>query len=132
MGPGLFGISTLIVSTMNRTTIPPQEEPGEVSGSHARGSVAGWLAGMLVGLLPGIGAAQAGVIVAQAFKAKVRDFLTALGGINTANIFFTFIVFYTLGKTRSGAAWAISQIIESVTVYDIPIFFCFNIYSKIF
>jgi len=58
------------------------------------------------------------VIAAQVFRAKIRDFLTALGGINTANILFTFIVFYTLGKTRSGAMWTVSQLIDKLTFND--------------
>jgi putative membrane protein len=120
---GLFGTSAIIVSMISKTVIPPQKEPGNVRiiGRHVKGSVAGWLSGMLTGLLPGIGAAQAGVIVAQTLKANTKDFLTALGGINTSNIFFTFIVFYTLGKTRSGAAWTISQVMDSVSFFDILI-----------
>lgn len=58
------------------------------------------------------------MIAAQVFRAKTRDFLTALGGINTANILFTFIVFYTLGKTRSGAMWAVSQLVDKLTLND--------------
>jgi putative membrane protein len=63
-------------------------------------------------MLPGIGAAQAGVLAAQALRAKTRDFLTALGGINTSNIVFTLMMLYLLGRTRSGAAVAVSQIID--------------------
>jgi len=117
---GLFGMSTLITSIMSRTTIPPQQGPsGTVCNSKLSGSLAGWLAGMLTGLLPGVGAAHAGLIVAQTFRAKTRDFLTALGGINTSNVFFTFIVFYAIGKTRSGAAWAVSQLMETISIGDI-------------
>jgi putative membrane protein len=74
-----------------------------------------------VGLLPGIGSSQAGVIAAQIFKAKTKEFLTALGGINTSNIIFTFISLYAIGKTRSGAAWALSEIIDSITINDVLI-----------
>ncbi len=84
-----------------------------------RGSLTGWLAGLLAGLLPGIGSSQAGIIAAQALKAKTREFLIALGGINTSNIFFTFIVFYVIGKTRSGAVWMISQVIDHFTFNDV-------------
>lgn len=111
---GLFAFSTLVISFHNKTVIPEQEEVSEVRGNHTKGILTGWLAGWLAGILPGVGAAQAGVIAAQVFRAKTRDFLTALGGINTANIFFTFIALYTLGKTRSGAAWTISQLVDSL------------------
>ncbi|MCK4496591.1 MAG: tripartite tricarboxylate transporter permease [Candidatus Aenigmarchaeota archaeon] len=115
---GLFAFSTLIISFHSKSTIPEQEETREIKGNHIKGILTGWLAGWLAGILPGIGAAQAGVIAAQVFRAKIRDFLTALGGINTANILFTFIVFYTLGKTRSGAMWTVSQLVDKLTFND--------------
>lgn len=116
---GLFGVSTLVISIQTRSKIPPQKHTREIKTPYIKGSVVGWVAGLIVGLLPGIGSAQAGVLASQVLKAKTRDFLTALGGINTANIIFTFIVFFTLGKTRSGAAFTISQIIPDIMTADI-------------
>lgn len=116
---GLFGMSTILVSIMTRVKIPKQKTQKEVHGDWLRGSVTGWLAGLLAGLLPGIGSSQAGIMAAEATKAKLKEFLIALGGINTSNILFTFIVFYLIGKTRSGAVWMISQIIDHFTFTDI-------------
>jgi putative membrane protein len=116
---GLFGLSALFSSIWMKARIPPQQEIRDVGGDHRRPIVAGWLSGMFSGLLPGVGAVQAGIIVAQLFGSKTREFLTALGGINTANMFFTLVVFYTLGKTRSGAVAAISQIIDSLSTGDV-------------
>lgn len=116
---GLFGMSTISVSIMTRVRIPPQKIQRKIRGDWLKGSVTGWLAGLLAGLLPGIGASQAGIIAAQFTKAKLREFLIALGGINTANIFFTFIVFYVIGKTRSGAVWMLSQVIDHFTFSDV-------------
>lgn len=118
---GLFAFSTLIISLHEKTSVPEQSEIREVSGNHRKGIVTGWLAGWIAGILPGVGAAQAGVIAAHFFRAKTRDFLTSLGGINTANIFFTFISLYTIGKTRSGAAWAISQLVDVLGPGDLLI-----------
>ncbi len=118
---GLFGLSTISVSIMTRVRIPLQKIQREVRGNWLKGSVTGWLAGLLAGLLPGIGSSQAGIIAAQALRAKTREFLIALGGINTSNIFFTFIVFYVIGKTRSGAVWMISQVVDTFTFYDISL-----------
>jgi len=118
---GLFGMSTILVSIVTRVKIPPQKIEEEIDADWIRGSIAGWLAGLLAGLLPGIGSSQAGIIAAQALKAKLREFIIALGGINTSNIFFTFIVFYVIGKTRSGAVWMVSQIVESFTVVDMSL-----------
>ncbi len=109
---GLFALSTLFASVSKGGEIPPQKRPSEVRGPFRRGIITGWLAGWFSGMLPGIGAAQAGTLAAQVLKAKTRDFLTALGGINTSNIVFTLIMLYLLGRTRSGAAVAVSQTIE--------------------
>lgn len=116
---GLFGLSTVLVSIMTRVKVPPQKIQKEIKGDWLKGSVTGWLAGLLAGLLPGIGSSQAGIIASQFLRAKTREFLIALGGINTSNIFFTFIVFYVIGKTRSGAVWLISQVIDHFTFSDV-------------
>ncbi len=114
---GLFGISGLLLGLGGQTKIPKQSETHTFSVSF-KGIFAGWIAGLIVGILPGIGSSQAGVLVSNVFKVKAKNFLTALGGINTSNIFFTFIAFFTLAKTRSGAAAAISQLITTPTFYD--------------
>ena len=98
---GLFAFSTMITSLRSNTIIPEQEEFDGVKTNPTKGIITGWLAGWLSGMLPGVGAAQSGVIASQLFRAKTKDFLTALGGINTSNILFTFVVFYLLGKTNS-------------------------------
>jgi putative membrane protein len=116
---GLFALSTLSMSYRMKSVIPPQKKPMEIRGDHRKGILTGWLAGWFAGMLPGVGAAQAGVLAAQSLRANLRQFLTALGGINTSNILFTFIIFYTIGKTRSGAVFAISQLVESLGPWDI-------------
>jgi putative membrane protein len=106
---GLFAFSTLLESYYKRSVIPEQRFDKEVAGDHRKGILTGWVAGWFAGMLPGVGASQAGVLAAQALRASTKQFLSALGGINTSNILFTFIMFYSLGRTRSGAVWAISQ-----------------------
>jgi len=118
---GLFALSTLVTSIITKIKLPPQRKPAEIRENWVKGSVTGWLAGMIAGLLPGIGSSQAGIIAAQVLRAKLKDFLIALGGINTSNIFFTFIVFYVIGKTRSGAVWALSQVVDTLSLFDISI-----------
>ena len=107
---GLFGFSNIIVSVRSKPKIPKQKETSRAEVSF-RGIFTGWVSGLLVGILPGVGSSQAGVVSSQMLKTKQKHFLTALGGINTSNILFTFIMFFTLEKTRSGAVWAISQIL---------------------
>ncbi|MBN2043215.1 MAG: tripartite tricarboxylate transporter permease [Candidatus Aenigmarchaeota archaeon] len=116
---GLFAISTLLTSIMMKTRIPEQKIKRDTEADWVRGGIAGWLAGLLAGLLPGIGSSQAGIIASQFLRAKHKEFMITLGGINTSNIFFTFVVFYLIGKTRSGAVWFISQIFGSLTINEL-------------
>lgn len=111
---GLFGLSFIITSMAHSISLPTQKK--RVPGEHSviKGGVMGWLAGMFVGILPGIGSAQAGVLANTFLRGNDRDFLVALGGINTANIMFTFIALYTISKTRSGASAAISEIVGGI------------------
>jgi putative membrane protein len=112
---GLFGFSQLVITIYNNTKIPEQDTTVTPRTRLLRGGLTGWLAGMFAGLLPGVGTSQAGIIASRILRAKTRDFMIALGGINTSNIIFTFLVFYTIGKTRSGSAWLMSQILDNIT-----------------
>ena len=116
---GLFGFSGLVVSFYGKSKLPQQRKTAHLHGGVAKGTAIGWVAGMLAGLLPGIGSSQAGMVAGQAFRARIRDFLAALGGISAANIIFTLVAFYTLGKTRSGAVSAISQLTPSLSMNEL-------------
>jgi putative membrane protein len=118
---GLFGFSGLIVSFYGKSKLPEQRKACRIQAGSMKGAAAGWLAGMLAGLLPGIGSSQAAAVTAQAFRAKTKDFLISLGGINAANIIFTLVAFYTLGKTRSGAVSAIAQLTPSLSLSELTL-----------
>ncbi len=128
---GLFGLSTILTSIVAKTKIPPQKIQSEISGDWLKGSLTGWLAGLLAGLLPGLGSSQTGIISAQIFRAKVKEFLIALGGINTSNMFFTFVVFYAIGKTRSGAVWMLSQVIDNMRLSDMALIIIVGIITSL-
>ncbi len=106
---GLFGISGIIVSYTTTSFIPKQRMYSNIK-IRKKGILAGWIAGAISSLLPGLGPAQSGALASRPLRSSKEDFLVSLGGINTANIIFTFIVLATLDKTRSGATWFISQI----------------------
>ncbi|MEM5871590.1 MAG: tripartite tricarboxylate transporter permease [Candidatus Aenigmatarchaeota archaeon] len=128
---GLFGLSSLYLSINQKTKIPPQRINKNINTNWLKGSLVGWLAGIFSSLLPAVGSSQSGVLASQILKAKIKDFLIALGGINTSNIFFTFIVFYFTGKTRSGAVWALSQIIQYITLNDVLLLVIIGIFVSI-
>lgn len=116
---GLFGIPLIMVSIMQGASIPAQTVKVKPEYRWVKGGVGGWLAGLFVGILPGIGSAQAGVLASRLLKGNERDFLVALGGINTSNIIFTFVALHATGKTRSGAAWALSEFLGKITLNEV-------------
>ena len=59
------------------------------------------------------------MLASRALKGKEEDFLVALGGINTANIVFTFMALHAIGKTRSGAAWAVSEMFGRIALGEV-------------
>jgi putative membrane protein len=118
---GLFGFSGLVVSFYGKSRLPEQKKGCRIQLGSMKAAGAGWLAGMLAGLLPGIGSSQAAAVTSQAFRSKTKDFLISIGGINAANIIFTLVAFYTLGKTRSGAVSAIAQLTQSISLSELTL-----------
>ncbi len=64
---------------------------------------------MLAGFLPGVGTSQ---IAALASSRRSEQFLLVIGAIGMANILFSFISIWLIGKARSGVAVAASQLTE--------------------
>jgi putative membrane protein len=122
---GLFGVSTLLLSLREKVQLPPQinSKISIKSSAIVKNSLLGSFAGMLVGLLPGVGAAQATYMTQQVSrKGSVKDFLVAVSGVNTANIIFTLVVLYAIGKMRSGIVVVINEIM-SVLTFDYLLIF---------
>ncbi|MFQ5647842.1 MAG: tripartite tricarboxylate transporter permease [Candidatus Aenigmatarchaeota archaeon] len=119
---GLFGISTLAISFLSGIRVPEQKM-GRVRvprGTSVAGIVKGFMSGMVVGILPGIGAAQAGVLVHHLTGRKgLREFLVALGGINTVAALFSLMALYLISRPRSGVAVAVSKLMEGFGFPDL-------------
>ncbi|MCK4637251.1 MAG: tripartite tricarboxylate transporter permease [Methanomicrobia archaeon] len=116
---GLFGLSILFFSLKNKNSFPVQPldfklliPKMEILKSIIKGS----LAGMFVAFFPGLGNAQATVLVQIVkLKKKIHDsraFIIACSGVNTSNAIFSLLALYTIRKPRSGAIIAIQKIIE--------------------
>ena len=99
----------------NKVTLPEQKT-GTLHISRkmvAKGLFTGTVAGAIVGFLPGFGPSQAAVMSRTlANQRSNREFLITLGGINTANSFFALVALLTIGKRRSGAVAAISELMK--------------------
>jgi putative membrane protein len=127
---GLFGSSILIMSIKNKTHIPEQKitKPKTNLSKPIFGAL---IASPLCSFLPGLGSGQAAIIgntisnrklkIFGSSKKKSRiendkkEFLVLLGATNTLVMGFSFISFYIISKTRTGAAVAIQQIIGELS-----------------
>lgn len=123
---GLFGISILVTSMMQKSQIPPQSDGSEIRTrkwdlikSIALGSVAG----MVVGFLPAVGVSQAATIFQSiGGLSEARTFLVSLAGINIANEVFSLNSVHLIGNPRSGASVAIDSMFTSITWDDMILF----------
>jgi len=117
---GLFGASNLIISIKQKTKIPEQKiiplrKIRLRKKSILKTSIASIIAAPFTAFLPGLGASQAALIGKEvAGELDSREFLFLLGAINTIVMGLSFIALYSIQKTRTGAAVAISKIISPV------------------
>ncbi len=123
---GLFGVSALLVSISEKSTIPDQSYDPKFNVSFKKillSAVLGSVAGILVGFLPAIGVSQAAASMQYIGGInQPRTFLTTLSGINVANEIFSLNSLYLVGNPRSGASVAIEKILGEVSFSDILLF----------
>jgi putative membrane protein len=116
---GLFGISTLLTSLRGRAAIPPQVSDVE-EVAYGRGVLLGSFAGLLTGLLPSLSSSQSAVLLQRAFRGEgEKEFLIALGGVNTADAIYALLALYLIGNPRSGASIAVGTLLERLTFLDL-------------
>ncbi|HIH11304.1 TPA: hypothetical protein HA241_03880 [Candidatus Woesearchaeota archaeon] len=123
---GLFGVSLLIVSLSETSSIPEQNftTPLTISTSAVAKSVSAASGmGFLAAFLPGFGSSQAATIATT----MVRDigeegFLSLVGGINTANMLISIATIYALDKARNGAIVAVDDLLQIVTFEHMILF----------
>ena len=111
---GLFGLSLLLTSLMEKSVIPKQklEAPLTLSNRTLVKSVtAASGMGFIAAFLPGFGSSQA-AIIATNIVGDIGDegFLSLVGGINTANMLISIATAYALNKSRNGAILVVNQL----------------------
>ena len=122
---GLFGASNLIISIRQNTKIPEQKiypikKIRINKKSLIKASLASIIASPFTAFLPGLGASQAAIIGKESLNIKdQREFLFLLGAINTIVMGLSFITLYSLQRTRTGAAVAISKLIPEMTIQNL-------------
>jgi putative membrane protein len=110
---GLFATSTLIHSIKSETTLPEQKiEKLHIPKSQLiKPTLATIFISPICSLFPGLGSSQAAIIASELSGKSTREqFLILLGSINTIVMSVSFITLILFQKSRTGAAFAISQI----------------------
>ncbi len=112
---GIFGVSTLLLSLLEKVKIPKQEikKPKIQKELALKAVSSSTFAGTLISFLPGLGPAQ-GAVVAQGITRNLGDegFLILVGGINTVGMMISLVTLYVLEKARNGSVIAISKLME--------------------
>ena len=127
---GLFGISTILFSLNDSSTIPHQNPFYEIDldFNKFKSIFAGGITGAILGFLPGFGPAQGTVIAQAASGANDNDdddtvnFLLATSGLNVSDCLFSLIAIYIIGNPRSGIAVYMSYLISEMTLNHLAIF----------
>ncbi|MDH3353061.1 MAG: tripartite tricarboxylate transporter permease [Nanoarchaeota archaeon] len=117
---GLFGTSTIIHSIKSRTKIPEQkiEKLHLYKKDLIKPTLATILISPICSFFPGLGSSQAAIIGSRAAgKLNREQFLILMGSINTLVLSTSFITLFLFQKSRTGAAFAISQITNLTTIH---------------
>jgi putative membrane protein len=115
---GLFGMSTLFISMRSNVDVPVQCLEWDPA-VYKKGVVVGSLGGVLAGLLPSIGSSQSATMIQGLFGSRdEKEFLVALGGVNTTNSIYAFLALYLIGRPRSGASIAVKEIMDVLSFTD--------------
>ena len=127
---GLFGISTILFSLNDSSTIPHQNPFYELDIDYGKfkSIFAGGITGAILGFLPGFGPAQ-GTVIAQAVSGTndnndddTVNFLLATSGLNISDCLFSLIAIYIIGNPRSGIAVYMSYLIFEMGLNHLAIF----------
>lgn len=127
---GLFGISTILFSLNDNSTIPHQNSFYElnIDFNKFKSIFAGGITGAILGFLPGFGPAQ-GTVIAQAASGTddnseddTVNFLLATSGLNISDCLFSLMAIYIIGNPRSGIAVYMSYLISDMSISHLMIF----------
>ena len=128
MFSGLFGISTILFSLNDNSSIPIQNDDYELNLNFSmfKSIFAGGTSGAILGFLPGFGPAQGSVIAQSASGGDSEDdttsFLLANAGLNTSDCLFSLIAIYLIGNPRSGIAVYMSYLVSEFSLNHLLIF----------
>ena len=118
---GLFGLSTLLSSVLSKTRMVEQElhEPVLLKADRSSGIVSvvtGSFSGILVSIIPGVTTAI-GTVIALVTRGETdeKQAIITLSSVNTAVSIATIFNLFIIGKTRSGVAIVVRNLIGTET-----------------
>jgi len=135
---GLFGSSSLITSIIKKQKLPKQhitklKEIKITKKELVHSSLASILSAPLCAFLPALGTGQAAVIGSDIVgEMNRKKFLILLGSINTIIAGLSFITLYSIQKTRTGTAVAVSKLLENFTLNNLIIILAVILISAFF
>ena len=124
---GLFGSSSLIIS-ITKTTLLPKQEIISIKSiikklnpiSLPKSIVASLIASPICSFLPALGSSQASTIGSYVIgELDRKEFLILVGIVNTLVMSLSFITLYSVNKSRTGSAVAISKLLPLLSQLDI-------------
>ena len=116
---GLFGISNLFVSLINKTKLVEQKQSVVFIDikKTIMTSIKSIMSCVFITLFPGLGPSQGAFISRSIFKQiDVKYYLMLTSGIATFDFFISLITFYTINKTRNGAIVGIKDLINGLNL----------------
>ncbi|MBS3100607.1 tripartite tricarboxylate transporter permease [Candidatus Woesearchaeota archaeon] len=123
---GLFGVSVLLLSLTQKTSLPVQRTTEMVkvkAKDMAKALSSGVFSGSLVSIFPGLGPAQAAVIAGQVVgKIEVFAYLVLVGGINTVSMILSLITLFTISKARNGSIIVVQQLLQNINLNVLVLF----------
>lgn len=121
---GLFGISSLLFSLKDSSSIPKQHFKKETTCSWnlIKPLFTAGVCSSICSIAPGLGSAQAATIASLFMRTLSAEiFIVILSSINTINFALSILSLYVLEKARNGVVVVISQL-HSITVAEMILY----------
>lgn len=132
---GLFGISGLLISYFENTSIPMQTIDNRIklkTKDLIKAIFGSSIAVFFIQFFPGLGPAQGAVISNQIVKdVKDKGYLAMVGAMGTMSVVFSLVTFYTLDKAKDGTIVVISKLLEINYNYFLILIFVFLVAGSI-
>ncbi len=109
---GLFGVSSLLLSLKESSTIPEQKQEVPMVDEAFIAIPSATLMGWIASFMPGLGPAQVATVTARFVSLSDKGYLILLGGLSTVNTLLALLSFYLFEKTRSGVLVNIAELIR--------------------